>query len=219
MRDYFFGGAHRIEIENIRDIKTSQNYAYFMESMYYFHCIVNGTIVNVNKVSGKHKEIWLKLMDHNLGIKQNDYTKYVNDTFEAFVNYQTQIVLDLAQIWKKYIELQDVIFIGSSEINGRIFTLFRHMTELVINAYLPKKMRKKSCGLGSRFSLYHLLLSIEKCCRHDLKITIREEQQGRWLNQSYKSLQIYELHSRLPRFDMTYDELDKEHILMIDYRA
>ena len=65
----FFGGAYRIQIENIRNIATATNYGFFINPMYCFHTMINGTelIKKVSKMGDK--EILINLIAHNLGIR------------------------------------------------------------------------------------------------------------------------------------------------------
>eukprot|EP01084_Bolivina_argentea_P114896 204449_1 len=116
----FFGGAYRIQIQTIRNISTAQNFRIYLKPLYYFNCLISGTTMFVSlngddcydwlvTVTGDDKTILENLIWHRLKIYQNAYCKYINDTFEAFVNQQTQIVINLHQINMYYHCLRDLI--------------------------------------------------------------------------------------------------------------
>eukprot|EP01084_Bolivina_argentea_P266085 451211_1 len=142
----FFGGAHRIQIENIRNIKTAENFECFLNPLYYFHCMMNGMAIlsgyelgswlTEEVINNTHVMIINNLIKHNLGTKgfKNDYSHYINDTFKAFVNHQTQIVLDLFVIDIYFDKFQDLIIQTSdgNKINDMIFKLFKNMNSLII---------------------------------------------------------------------------------------
>ena len=41
----FFGGASRIQIEGIRNIKAKEDYGIYIKALYHFHCVINGSSV------------------------------------------------------------------------------------------------------------------------------------------------------------------------------
>ena len=94
----FFGGDWRIKIESIRHIKTAKNYQRFMDPLFYFDCMVNGTS-NYEYPTFDEYDILQNLMKHYLDSQfDNGYGKYVNDLFDAFVNHKTQIILNLHEM-------------------------------------------------------------------------------------------------------------------------
>eukprot|EP01084_Bolivina_argentea_P266659 452359_1 len=44
----FFGGAHRVRIENIRKIKQPKNFSAFFKPLYYVNCMINGTSISLS---------------------------------------------------------------------------------------------------------------------------------------------------------------------------
>ena len=92
----FFGGDWRIKIESIRHIYNGRNYKEFMDALFYFDCMLNGTSMYGEDPTDEQYEILQKLIKHSykLGF-DNHYDKYVNDTFDAFISHKTQIILNL----------------------------------------------------------------------------------------------------------------------------
>ena len=132
--------------------------------------MVNGAVLKGAVVKIEYLEILNNLIDHNLGLLRNKYNAYINQCFRSFVNNQTQIVMHVDDIFEYCGVLKHLIFVDDNalKINERLFEIFKNITELVIYA------GSKGIGDSSRFSLFHLLSSVEKYCKHDLKIMITD---------------------------------------------
>eukprot|EP01084_Bolivina_argentea_P280652 479994_1 len=95
----FCGGMHRIKIDAITRIDTAQNFKQHFSVLFLFECMLNGMETKKKIKSCEYKCVD-KLIRHKLKMNgfQNEFPKYINDTFEAFVNHKTHIVVSLPLI-------------------------------------------------------------------------------------------------------------------------
>eukprot|EP01084_Bolivina_argentea_P299712 516644_1 len=90
----FIGGVKPIKIESISNTKTRQNHVNFFEPLYYFHCMISGTIMDKYckqpSIINNHYIVFYKLIKYHLKIlNEMVYSSYIHNTFTAFVQHQT----------------------------------------------------------------------------------------------------------------------------------
>ena len=225
----FFGGAYRIRIENIRNMKSRNIYESIVKALYYFHCMISGTECELSDCSDKDRQIILDLIYHRLGIDgfRNRYDKYTNDTFDSFINNQTQIVLDLFQIYFHFGVMEDLILTPFCEmdnfkekINDEIIRLFKNMKELII--YTKDLSDHNLQLIPYHISIPHLMQSIQIYFKGNrLQIMIKASNmkwKDSWISFEYGKWQntIHE-NTVYDNFKVEFESDDSGHLLKIEY--
>ncbi len=166
------------------------------------------------------QSIW-NLIQHRLsnGGFRNNYDKYSNETFESFINNQTQIILDLSQIYFSFRVIHGLLltpfYIGMMEegrdkISDNLFKLFKNMRELIIYARQHP------------ISITYLLGSVEiYFLGNYLKITIKSNVNlngDSWVAMDYEKLQkVKKIDRKYEMFEILLNKTAEEHVLTINY--
>eukprot|EP01084_Bolivina_argentea_P007035 13251_1 len=162
----FIGGAWPIRVIGITNIRTKEKFARFLGPLFCFDCMIGGaTISEQNKphLSETYHSFITKLIKQKIKIDgyQNDCHEYINNSFEAFANHKTEIVMNLMDIKKTFGAMQSIIMNDiiaknhdivniTNEINSDnlfkpvIFKLFPNITKLVLF----------TAGIGFRMQYY-----------------------------------------------------------------
>ena len=220
----FFGGAYRIRVQNIRNIKTKENYGKFVKALYYFHCMINGTAIEKSNILASDVDIITELINHrlNVGGFRNGYDKYINELFESFINNQRQIILDLYQIYSHFSSMDGFILIAYADktslmykIHENIFKLFRNMKELIIYATNESNFDFSPF----RISVLHLMKTVKDFYKgSNLKIVIKGCEGDDWVKFAQEELRILRrLTNDLVMFESSFVENHGSHILIIHY--
>ena len=223
----FFGGANRIRIENIKNIKTSKEYSIFIRTIYQFNCMVNGISMyfyledddyhmEIEYLEAFDCDILNNLINHYLGVDgyKNEYGRYVNDLFAAFIDNQRELVIDLADATCTLMpELEAFIVMLNKhdewQINDVIFKLFQNMKKMVIY------------WNHGNIVLIQLMQSVEKYCTQKLCIILYTDHddirldkdkiicdRGSWIIAQYNVLKKYIDTPRFKHFTLSLQVLD-----------
>eukprot|EP01084_Bolivina_argentea_P266402 451844_1 len=160
----FFGGRFRIRIESVRIINTHDNYGIFYKPLFYFDCMVNGNRLSEGMEKSIVKNDYLvldKLIKHQLRVNgfKNDFTEYINNTFAAYLNYKTDIVLNLCYITELcFMKLKEFVLNSNNIINSNVFKLFCNLKKIII--YTTNNTEK----FGKEYS-FDLMELLEFLCK------------------------------------------------------
>eukprot|EP01083_Nonionella_stella_P268420 907395_1 len=94
----FCGGEYRIRIESVVIIRTKDNYRQFFRALFYFDCMLNGSLLgghHVKKITTSNNQTIKSLIHHKLEIQPNSYPNYINETFTAFTENKKEIFFNL----------------------------------------------------------------------------------------------------------------------------
>ena len=125
----FIGGLFRIRIESIIRIENYKNYAEYLRPLYYFDCMLSGSEMPVAvKITTKDIEIIKKLI-----YGSDDIEEYIKDSFTAFCQQKTKIIINLLYI-TNLAAFADLLYNIDELIifNEDIFTLFNNLKEVII---------------------------------------------------------------------------------------
>ena len=143
----FMGGDRRIKVENIRDIKTTQNFGFFIKPMFFLDCMVNGTDMdssNRPKISERDKKILENLIAWKLRkIDKIEYPQYIIDSFIAFCNHKQRLMINLRWMELFWEKLTHLFLFKTSKIND-----YRNMKMTIkyMNYGLLKSIGEEECA-------------------------------------------------------------------------
>eukprot|EP01084_Bolivina_argentea_P195247 335003_1 len=182
----YIGGKWPMKLESIRDIAKTKNYSIFIKPLYWFDCMITGTSMYGFEptITKRDYTILNNLMKQKLCEKEyNKYPKYINDTFQAFTQYKTQIVLNMHYMYLWFDKLRELIMYKitaqpTKESNDKcnlfkdvLFRLFKNVNHIIIHT-----SRNPLTGYKEYpFNILSLLSLIDLCVklnRKDMKITI-----------------------------------------------
>eukprot|EP01084_Bolivina_argentea_P201281 344073_1 len=136
----FCGGEYRIRIESIITIISMQNFSEHLNALFYFDCMVNGSILGGHYLKTLVKTDYLilsSLIKHYLQNNGyiNNYPAYINKTFEAYLNNKTEIVINIHEIHMNLSTISELILYplcqttpGVKNVNGKIMNLLKPVT-------------------------------------------------------------------------------------------
>eukprot|EP01084_Bolivina_argentea_P092544 166479_1 len=189
----FIGGFERIRVQTIRMLEGNRNYSQFIEALFYFHCILNGTImdkISIPNNINKHCKTLENLIEHRLNMDgfRNKYPRYINACFRAFALHQTQIVINLEMIHTHFGMLSGLIInIYSDNITGKnnlfrddLYALFPNIKSIIIYS------SHHEIDLVSLLSLMNL--SSKKYNKSDVRITLKAKWYKNTRSWLYKQL-------------------------------
>ncbi len=125
----FMGGYLRIKIETVTKISApTNNYKKYLKPLYYFHSMLNGTIMS-DKQSCKPSEKYYnkldKLIKYRLSsletkeiVTQIPDPQYIYFSFAAFLEHQRHIIINLHQIHQYSGGLGELVIHSKSESDG-----------------------------------------------------------------------------------------------------
>eukprot|EP01084_Bolivina_argentea_P054605 100134_1 len=201
----FFGGLWRIKVETVILRRTKQNFSLFIQSLYYFDCIVSGADT-IPQLNAKHKRIIKSLINSKIEMKSSlKLDDYVNKTFECFTQNKQQIILTFHRINEQADkEITDLIMYklkkneedesikDINEINEtnlfrkEIFILLPNVTRVVISS-----TRWNGYATYS-FSLLKLLDLIESTGLKQVVVkAVRLRDEDTWITLLWSSLESY----------------------------
>eukprot|EP01084_Bolivina_argentea_P128192 226631_1 len=182
----FMGGFQRIKIETIRMLFSNQNYHTYIKALFYFHCMLGGTIMDKTTadIDENDCKILKNLINHRLDIDgfRNKYPAYINYCFTSFVLHQTQIVINLEQIDKYFQQLRDLIINEDKLPREDLCMLCPNIKSIIIYSGY------KEINLVSLLSWMHQ--SSRKYDKNNMRITVKAnwvENQRSWLYQQQRT--------------------------------
>eukprot|EP01084_Bolivina_argentea_P024103 44972_1 len=181
----FIGGRWTINLQSVTLIKTKNSYGNFFKPLFQFDCMISGTLMDKNqyqKLTPNEVQMLINLINHkvNINIKehQNEYHKYINDTFASFTDHKTQITINPVIMLHHFKELYDLIMhpiktltaypllpSNTNLMKPTLFQLFRNVLNVVINStQLNPHSNQPSVSSYDKYpmNLLSLLLIIEK---------------------------------------------------------
>eukprot|EP01084_Bolivina_argentea_P139261 244998_1 len=237
--EYLFIGGHApLKIDSIilKVDSAVHNYGLFFQPLYYFDCMVNGSVFSyqtapchVIKNVDKCYTVLQNLIHHKLAIHgfTNQYPSYINNTFESFINSKTQIILNLMEFQTSFGKLKDLLIHkmslnatqATSETNLckiTVFRLFKNAKNIII--YTTRKDRPY---FHTNFNILSLLcmfseISEKEDLSNDFKISIIAKQTAR-SNETWLSTAWNNLDSSIKKaWNVSFSEgMDGEHCVTI----
>eukprot|EP01084_Bolivina_argentea_P249492 417675_1 len=143
----FCGGRYRIKISSVTTLRTQENFYSFFRAFYYFDCMLDGTDMSWKKrkelskkydPKGEIRNTISGLIKHKLKWKEftNSYPKYINCTFQAFVEHKKQIVINLHFIHKYFDSIRNFI-LKRNLLKSIVFELFINVQRIIIYSTHP----------------------------------------------------------------------------------
>ena len=210
-------------------MKTKQTYADLVGALYYFHCMINGTIMTESGGSydgNKYAKIIQNLISNALNERKNNYDKYTNDTFTVFTRNQHQITLDLYQINSyfgamKHVILDSIFYDTTIRIRGNIFKLFQNMKELIIYSKPEDNADDEMINKQPQILIDALLKSVEANAKHKELFIIIETKTDKygisWLSRQYEKM-ADDINGKFDKFELYLNEYQYEDQLTINYK-
>eukprot|EP01084_Bolivina_argentea_P258096 434983_1 len=187
----YCGGDFRIRIECIRIMETSQNFEIFQHAMFWFDCMLTGSLMMKcnDDVTIKDRTIISTLINWKLGTETNDmpYDLYILQSFQAFCEAKRYIVINLEYMDRYFNLLHPLImhsvvpddknhklthlgfqYYEKNLFRKRIFQLFPNLGSIIIYC-VSNENTSKSYSL----SLFQLLNLINKSTVANFETTIK----------------------------------------------
>lgn len=101
----FFGGDDYLKFYSIRNMKTNENYQYYITALELFDEILNGHYGANKKLTKYNFKLIMYFIRHYLKEKKNKFPKYVNDLFATFCINKKCINIDLVDIFSRNTKL------------------------------------------------------------------------------------------------------------------
>jgi len=144
----WMGGRRPLKLETVRVVETQKNYQRFLRAFHLFDLMLCGDWDH-QKVSKTDVRIVGGAVSKYLGIGNNGYHSFVNDTFRHFCARKTQIILNLNYMEER-VKNKDFVSLVMNELKRRwyladwdddtnlfkpvLFELFGNVQEMVIDA-------------------------------------------------------------------------------------
>eukprot|EP01084_Bolivina_argentea_P036818 68077_1 len=186
----FFGGFYYMQIQSVRLRTTEQNFEDILYSISYLDiCFTGGRTKHLKNVSNNDILVIETLFKHIVN-KPITITldKYIYDTFAAFVNNKTQIILDMDELQSANNKFRDLIMHPMQKSRNKredndftnllkleMFSIFKNVNTLIIKDYY---------GAWS-VSMIGLLSLIEFGSLD--KVVVKDNKHNKWISSLWSS--------------------------------
>eukprot|EP01084_Bolivina_argentea_P186755 321814_1 len=136
----FCGGFERIQIESVCMMATSENFQQFFRALFVFDKMISSNYIfnklDAPMITDEDTELLKGLIKQKLeDVKgKNRYPRYICNTFDAFINHKSQIVVNLYNIHNYFSKISDLIMqpATSNLFKPILLKLFKNIKTIII---------------------------------------------------------------------------------------
>ena len=191
----FILGQFSLRLQSIIFIQTKENFEKYFKSMFYLESMINGIKITDDEgelITKYDYKLIKHLIKYRLKGNDNNYPKYINDTFKKFCYHQQEIVINLRELDRHFTILKGLMIFDDD--NYKNIVLISKISKLFPNC---NNMIIKDINNGYSFKLLFLLQEIKKSEKNEknniMSIIIKVsrgryyDDENSWLFNHYKS--------------------------------